>query len=41
MYFLNYNPLGNEGNGDWTGVLIVVVICYFVYRWLSGKDEDH
>lgn len=39
MYFLNFNPLGNEGNERYVGVLIFIVVFCIIYEKLFGKDD--
>lgn len=39
MYFLNFNPLGNEGNGGYVGVLILIVVSCIICEKLFGKDD--
>lgn len=39
MYFLNFNPLGNEGYERYVGVLILIVVFSIIFEKLFGKDD--
>lgn len=39
MYFLNYNPLGNDGSRGYVGVLIFIVVFCIIYEKLFVKDD--
>lgn len=39
MYFLNFNPLGNEGSERYIGVLIFIVVFCIIYEKLFGEDD--
>lgn len=39
MYFLNFNPLGNEGNGGYVGVIIFVVVFCIICHLLFERDD--
>lgn len=39
MYFLNFNPLGNEGNEEYVGLLILMVVSCIIFEKLFGKDD--
>lgn len=39
MYLLNYNPLGNEGTGEYVGVLIFVVVFCIICNLLFERDD--
>lgn len=39
MYFLNFNPLGNEGSRGYVGVLIFIVVFCIICEKLFGEDD--
>lgn len=39
MYFLNFNPLGNEVRGEHVGVLIFIVVFCIICEKLFEKDD--